>query len=295
MPGYFVYLPHGIDGVHLLTMEAAMVVSILGCGWYGKALAKMLLKNGLTVKGSSTSEGKLGSSQAIGIRPYLIKFEAEDELIDPDFFNCDILLVSIPPKLKAGEGDYYLHKIRRIIKSCVKYAIRKVIYISSTGVYGEYDCNVDELNEPRPDTPSGLVLLEAEALFQEEHSFKTTIIRFGGLIGPHRHPGRFFAGKTNIPNGLAPVNLVHQSDCIGITMAVIEQNAFGYLLNAVSPDHPSKSDYYSEMSVKADLPIPEFINELKSWKIVNSVNLSEVLKYEFRFQNLKEYTFDATE
>jgi len=272
-----------------------MVISILGCGWYGQALAAALLKKGYIVKGSATLPDKLGLLIALGIQPYVVKFDADSTTVGPTFFECDILIISIPPRLKAGEVEYYLYKIQRVIKTCVQYQVGKVIYISSTGVYGEHNCGVNELNEPKPDTATGSILSEAENLFQKEPAFKTTIIRFGGLIGPGRHPGRFFTGKTNIPNGLAPVNLVHQSDCVAITLAIVEQDAFGYLFNAVSPDHPLKSGYYTEMALKAALPLPEFVNEAKSWKIVNSINLSKVLGYKFIHQHLNQYAFDAAQ
>lgn len=268
-----------------------MVVSILGCGWYGKALAESLLKNKVTVKGSATSPGKLDVLGCLGILPYLVKFDKAENTVDPVFFYCDVLVISIPPKTKAGEGESYLPKIQQIIKACVQYQVKKVIYISSTGVYGEYNSGVDELTDPNPDTPAGLILFDAEQLFKQEISFQTTIIRFGGLIGPGRHPGRFFAGKSGIPNGLAPVNLIHLSDCVGISTAVINQDAFGCIFNACSPDHPAKGAYYSEMAAKANLPAPEFVDERISWKTVNSNNLAAILKYEFKFKKLKDYTF----
>jgi nucleoside-diphosphate-sugar epimerase len=268
-----------------------MVVSILGCGWYGKALAADLLKTGTIVNGSATSPEKLEVLGSSGILPYLTIFDSEEKTVDPDFFKCEVLVISIPPKLKAGEGVVYLKKIQQVIYSCIQYHVKKVIYISSTGVYGEVNQEVNELDDPKPDTASGLILFEAEQLFRKETSFKTTIVRFGGLIGPGRHPGRFFAGKTNIPNGQAPVNLIHQSDCVAITMAVIDQDAFGCLYNACSPDHPEKATYYSEMTAKANLPAPGFFNELKRWKVVNSVNLKAELKYEFKFKKLNDYIF----
>jgi len=263
-----------------------MVVSILGCGWYGKALAERLLKNKAIVKGSATSPEKRDALDDLGILPYLVKFDKAVNAVDPVFFDCDVLVVSIPPKTKSGEGESYLLKIQHVIAACIQYQVKKVIYISSTGVYGDYNSEVDELTAPNPDTPSGLKLFDAEQLFKKETSLQTTIVRFGGLIGPDRHPGRFFAGKTGIPNGLAPVNLIHQLDCVGITMAIIDKDAFGYVFNACSPDHPPKHVYYSEMAAKAGLPAPVFIPELNSWKIVNSIQLKNVLGYEFKVDNL---------
>ncbi|MDB4919007.1 SDR family oxidoreductase [Mucilaginibacter sp.] len=269
-----------------------MVVSILGCGWYGKALAKTLLKINITVKGSATSPEKLEHLSKADITPYLINFKADSEDYDPEFFKCDILIISIPPKTRQGEAGDYLPKIEKIIGAVLKYQIKKVIYISSTAVYGDSNNEVNELNDPEPDTESGKILLAAENIFRHQTVFKTTIIRFAGLVGPGRHPGRFFAGKTNIPNGNAPVNLIHLEDCVGITLTVIEQDAFGYLVNATSPDHPQKSDFYLQATLQAGLMPPEFINELTNWKLINSVFLQEVLNYEFKVPEWQNCTFD---
>jgi nucleoside-diphosphate-sugar epimerase len=269
-----------------------MVVSILGCGWYGEALGLSLVQKGINVKGSVTSAEKLGTLFSLGILPYPALFNADSESFDPGFFKCEVMVISIPPKFRQGETDAYIPKIQRIIQTILQYQIKKVIYISSTAVYGDSNSEVNELTDPQPDNPQGAILLEAEKLFQAETTFKTTIIRFGGLIGDDRDPGRFFAGKTAIPNGRAPVNLIHLQDCVGITGAVLQNNAFGYLFNACSPQHPHKADFYREASLRAGFPAPQFIDELTNWKIVSSVNLTAVLHYKFKLQNWKKYSFD---
>jgi nucleoside-diphosphate-sugar epimerase len=269
-----------------------MVVSILGCGWYGKALAKLLVKDGFTIKGSATAHEKLETLSQLGVNPYLVKIKADEESYDPEFFNCDVLIISIPPKTRQGEGGDYLPKIQRIISTILKYNIAKVIYISSTAVYGDSNSEVNELTAPEPDTEPGRILLAAEKLFRDQATFKTTIIRFAGLVGPGRHPGRFFAGKKAIPNGKAPVNLIHLDDCAGITIAIIKQDAFGYLLNAVSPDHPQKSDFYYRATLQTGLIAPEFISELNNWKLINSTNLYKTLKYKFKAPQCDDYNFD---
>ena len=272
-----------------------MVVSILGCGWYGKALAKSLIRKGFTVKGSATSEEKLGQLAGAAIIPYSVQFDAENESFDPGFFQCDILVISITPKFRKGESTGYLPKIQRIIQTVLQYQIKRVIYISSTGVYGDHNSEVTELDDPQPDTEQSALLLEAEKLFQKETAFKTAIVRFGGLVGPGRHPGRFFAGKKDIPNGMAPVNLIHLQDCVGINMAIIEKDDFGYLFNACSPDHPKKADFYREAALKAGLPPPEFVNELGRWKMVGSVNLKDILNYEFKVSDWGNCQFDEVQ
>jgi nucleoside-diphosphate-sugar epimerase len=128
-----------------------------------------------------------------------------------------------------------------------------------------------------PDTESGKAILEAENLLQNEASISATILRFGGMIGPERNPARFFSGKKEIPNGKAPVNLIHLDDCIEVTLEIIKQDAFGHVFNACASIHPSKNDFYTQAAMRSNLELPEFKDELNRWKIVSSNNLKPVL------------------
>ena len=258
-----------------------MVVSILGCGWYGLALAKGLVARGETVMGSTTSAEKLTALETEGIAPFLIDLSVDIATQHVAFFNCDVLVIAIPPKSRSGEGGEYLPKLQRIIHAIHQHQIKKVILISSTGVYADLSREVDELTDPQPDTASGKILFEAEALFREQTDFKTTIIRFGGLIGPGRDPGRFFAGKKNIPNGLAPVNMIHLDDCIGVTIGVLDKDAFGYTFNSCTPHHSAKAEFYTRAAERSGLELPEFIPELKEWKLVTSVKVNKILGYSY--------------
>jgi nucleoside-diphosphate-sugar epimerase len=261
-----------------------MVISIIGCGWFGLQVAKSLIQEGHPVKGSTTSIGKLAILEKENIEPFLINLSgAEPSSIDPSFFHTDILLITIPPKVKHNPGNQYIAVIQSIIELIKKYQVKKVIYISSTGVYGNCNSHVDESTSPVPDSLSGKVLLQAESLFRSDHSFTTTVVRFGGLIGPGRDPANFFSGKKNIPNGRAPVNLIHLEDCCGICLAILNHHAFGYVINACAPEHPKKMDFYTQSSIQAGMQVPEFVDELLNWKIVNSMYVQPLLSYKFSF------------
>lgn len=272
---------------------ATMTVSILGCGWYGNALAKALIANGTSVKGSTTSPEKLPLLKADGIEPHLIDLSAERLNYNHDFFTCDVLVIAIPPKARSGEGAEYVPKLQKVIDAILKRDIKKAILISSTGVYADQNRELNEQDDPKPNTPSGEVLNKAEELFKLQTAFKTTIIRFGGLIGPGREPGRFFAGKKDIPNGLAPVNMIHQRDCVGFTLAVLNKDAFGYTLNACTPHHPPKFAFYTQAASKAGLPAPDFLPELKEWKIISSINNQKFLDYDYHIKNWYEWFKNA--
>ncbi|MBD1366491.1 SDR family oxidoreductase [Mucilaginibacter sp. ZT4R22] len=261
-----------------------MTVSILGCGWYGLALAKALLADGITIKGSTTSPDKLALLEEAGIVPFLLDL-SENLPLSADLFDCDILIISIPPKARSGAGAEYVPKLKRVIDAIQLSPIKKVILISSTGIYADLNQEVTEQTPPQPNTPAGQVLFEAEELFRRQNIFKTTTIRFGGLIGPGRDPGRFFAGKKGIPNGLAPVNLIYLDDCIGITRAIIQQDVFGITVNACTPHHPPKRAFYTQAAAKAGLALREFLPELGEWKIVNSAVIGEAVRYEYKIDN----------
>ena len=263
---------------------ATMTISILGCGWYGFALAKALLADGITVKGSTTSRDKLAILADEGITPFLIDLSNESPL-NAAFFEADILVIAIPPKARSGAGSEYVPKLQRVIEAIGKSSLEKVILISSTGVYADLNAQVDEQTPPQPNTVAGQVLFEAEELFRRQTGFQTTIIRFGGLIGPGRDPGRFFAGKKDIPNGLAPINLIHLDDCIGISKAIIAQDVFGTTINAVAPHHPEKAEFYAMAAAKSGLELPVFLPELKEWKIVDSMVAGQELNYEYQVNN----------
>lgn len=258
-----------------------LTVSILGCGWYGLALAKSLIEKGYRVKGSTTSREKLNSLKELGIEGYHVNFSTEDAIYNPDFFQSDVLFIAIPPKRKSGEADYYPQKIETICKAAND-KVKHIILISSTGVYENTEKEFNELDLPHPNSESGKALLQAENIALAQKNFSTTILRFGGLFGPDRNPGRFLKGKKSIPNGLAPVNMIHLNDCLAISHAILEQQAFGEIYNACSPQHPSRIDFYTHYSINANEVAPDFIHELKEWKIINSVNIPLSLKYIFQ-------------
>jgi nucleoside-diphosphate-sugar epimerase len=262
-------------------------ISILGCGWYGLAMAKALIAEGYQVKGSTTSKDKLTILKDCGIIPYLINIDTENSTYHEDFFTCDVLIISIPPKRNV-QADYP-DKIKNIALAAEKANVKQVIFISSTGIFENGNFVVDETIIPQPDSAAGKVLMVAEEILKQILSLKITIIRFAGLIGPERNLAKHFAGKIDIANGLAPINLIHLDDCIGITKAIIQQQAFGYVYHGVTANHPTRKDFYTAACIASGFEKSEFINELLDWKQVESKNVSEVLAYQFNVENWIEY------
>jgi nucleoside-diphosphate-sugar epimerase len=266
-------------------LKGKETISILGCGWFGLELAKRMVIEGYDVKGSTTSTQKEYLLKTNGIEPFLLEVTEDNIKGNSNFFITNTLIITIPPLRAAKEQHTFVSKIQQIINSIISHKILKVIFISSSSVYGDDDAEVDEQTVINPTTDSGRSIAAAEELLRKNPSFSTTIIRFAGLIGPNREPGNFFAGKTNIPNGQAPINLIHRTDCVNICLKIIEKEAFGHIFNACCPDHPQKQIFYKRASVKIGLQEPQFINELKHWKTVTSFNIKKILNYTYQIQN----------
>lgn len=269
-------------------------ISILGCGWLGLPLAKKLIENGYEVKGSTTSESKLELLKNAGISPYQIKMEENEITGNMESFleNTDVLLVDVPPKLRGDFTENFVQKIKNLIPFVENSKVEKVVFVSSTSVYGD-TFPIQELDEEsalNPDTESGKQLVEVEKLLQSNENFQTTVLRFGGLIGPERNPAKFLAGKENVANPNAPINFIHQEDCIGIICAMLRQveNAnwkWNDTFNAVTPNHPNRENYYTEKALEMNLKVPTFVKDSNSiGKKISSKKLQGMLHYSFKKQ-----------
>ncbi|WP_426090495.1 SDR family NAD(P)-dependent oxidoreductase [Flavobacterium sp. DSR3-2] len=264
-------------------------ISILGCGWLGLPLAKALLKNDYLVNGSTTSAEKLDVLKNAGIAPFLIVLSENKTTENLTNFleNSEILIIDVPPKLRGSGIENFVSKIRNVIPFIEKSSVRKVLFISSTSVYNDDDASVTEETIPKPDTESGKQLLATELLLLSNSNYKTTALRFGGLIGDDRHPIHFLAGRENLDNPDAPINLIHQEDCIGIILKIIENGAWNETFNAVAPFHPSREMYYSQKALDLDLALPKFNQKNPSiGKTILSTKIETVLKYTFTKPNL---------
>lgn len=270
-------------------------ISILGCGWLGLPLAKRLIEKGNRVKGSTTSQNKLSILENAGIQPFLVVLESESisESITAFLSESEILIIDIPPKLRGSNATaldstrkIFVEKMENLIPFIEKSSIKKLIFVSSTSVYGDKNDLITEETLPNPETESGKQLLLAEALLQKNQYFETTILRFGGLIGEDRHPVTSLSGKENLGNADAPVNLIHQNDCIAIIEATIDQSKWNEVFNAVAPFHPTREKYYTQKAREQNLLLPKFNSEKSNVKkIVSSEKIEKVLHYKFRLEN----------
>ncbi len=259
-------------------------IGIAGLGWLGLPLAQRLHFLGYPVKGSVTQTEKATTLQKNGFDAYALTLTEKGVEGNVQGFlkNIDLLIVMIPPGLRRNTGADYVLKMTHFLETVETSKVSQCIFISSTSVYSDEQGAVNEGTPPKPDTEAGRQLHQVEQLFFNA-SFKSSIVRFGGLFGGSRQPVRFLAGRQGLNGGAAPVNLIHREDCIGILLEIIQRNMFGHIFNAVHPSHPEKANYYIKKAKELELSPPSYsdVND-GTFKMVNSINVPNLLGYEFK-------------
>ncbi len=261
-------------------------ITILGCGWLGLPLAQTLVKQGYSVKGSTTREEKLETLHDAGVEPWLVRLDPElngDDIVA--FLQSDTLIINIPPLRRDDIVEYHIEQFSSLIDALGQSPVRSVLLVSSTSVYPALNREVTEEDAVDPESLAGQALLLVEEMLMQESAFQTTVLRFGGLIGYDRNPEKYLAGMTEIAHPDQPMNLIHRDDCVKIISEIIRLKQWGEVFNACSPVHPLRREYYGRASEIAGLqPIPLASSiETAPFKVVNSDKLINALHYQFLY------------
>lgn len=261
-------------------------ISIVGLGWLGYPLAQQLCINGYTLVGSYKDNNPVQNEDTINAYYLNIAETIECDNI-ANLFDVDVLVVNIPPKRRDDIEKFHPKQIEALLSVLPNNRNQKVIFVSSTSVYPDLNGVVTEDNAVDPVKSSGKALLKVEVMLQDHFKEDLTIIRFGGLIGYDRMPGRFLSGKKIQKNGNTPVNLIHRDDCIEIISRIIVHEKWGKVYSACMPEHPTREQFYTEAALKQKFPVPVFDDNKgdSSFKIVTPERLIQDLPYTFKYNN----------
>jgi nucleoside-diphosphate-sugar epimerase len=191
----------------------------------------------------------------------------------------------VPPGLRHNPSKNHVSEMSLVIPYISRSQIKQVIYLSSISVFKDStDFNlITNTSIPDAETNTAKQLGTIESLLLNNTAFKATVIRFGGLIGNQRHPGKYLAGKTALKNPEAPINLIHKTDCIHIIHRVLMAEPGNLAINAVYPWHPSKERYYTDYCLRKGLAVPKYDHSTTSiGKIIDSSIVEQLLSYKFQ-------------
>ena len=243
-------------------------------------LIEALVSIGYSVKASTTSKSRLYELSALNAEPFIVNIDNISSDIQP-FLKSEILLVNIPSKNITG--------FKMLVREVEKSEIEKVLFVSSTSVYDNQNKIIDEstgsetINKP---------LFIIENLFRNSTKVATTVVRFGGLIGYSRHPGRFFSSGKVVKDLDSFVNLIHRDDCIAIVAKILEKEIWGEDFNCCADTHPTKREYYTKAAQSIGMDIPKFENPASpSFKIISNKKIKHQLNYTFLHADLMDINY----
>lgn len=268
---------------------AGTTVAVLGCGWLGLPLAQKLKNQGYRVLGTTTTPEQLPVLEALGIEPHLMQlgpdFSAADELRLTDMLRqANILFLNIPPRAAVAGG--YPQLLRPVHRAVAAARLQAVLFVSTTGVYPDEPRLMREQDAISTRDASSDVLRTEGHFVPRYGQWQSTVVRLGGLIGPGRAPGRFLAGRQNLAQGDAPVNLLHLTDAVGVLSTIINQNIWGYTLNVCAASHPPRREFYVAAAECLGLTPPTFRPEFSTSKTIDSSLLHTLVPYTFQYDDV---------
>ena len=259
-------------------------LGILGCGWLGVPLGNSLKKLNFNVKGTRRSEAGISTLNKKGIKSYKVVLDNNRvEGIKLFFKKIETLIISIPPG-KRSKGEDYVQKIINLLNYIESSNIKRIIFLSSTSVYGSRGGNYNELSEVDPENQVAKALYTSEKLIRNSTK-PSIIVRLGGLIGKDRNP-IFQLQNKKIGNPKGRINFIHQQDAVSAISNLVINSKLQGIYNLVSPHHPSREKYYTHISKKLGLPSPNFVSEPPIIRIIQATKIEDDTPFKYIVNNL---------
>lgn len=264
-------------------------VAIVGLGWLGMPLAMSLAMKGYEVVGSKTTPDGVDAARMCGINCFPLVFlpEMQCEAADLDvLLNVDALIITLPARRTVEGSELYFQAVQQLVDSALAHNVGRIIFTSSTSVYGDAIGTQRENSPLRPVTPSGRVLEELENWFHRLPNTSVDVLRLAGLVGADRHPGRFMAGKTDVQGGEQGVNLVHQDDVIQAIILLLGLPKGGHTYNLCAPVHTQKRHFYPVFARQLGLEEPQFAKTTENepgGKLIDGNLICKELGFEYQY------------
>jgi nucleoside-diphosphate-sugar epimerase len=220
--------------------------AVVGCGFVGKRLARILVDEGEDVVAVTRSGVSLEGVESIE-RDVTGTYELPD--VDRVFY-----LVSAGGRDADAYRSAYVDGLRNTLEA----TDAPVVYSSSTGVYEADDASwVDETTGIEPTKERTRVLLRAEEAARDAGG---TAVRFGGLYGSGRVGVDRYLGETTVKAGY--LNLIRGRDAASALLAAHEGDDDLYVAVDNEPVH--RHDLARWMSERVGRPHGELVDETRT-------------------------------
>ncbi len=229
---------------------------IIGYGDVGERLARLLARDGEAVAGVVRSAASVERLQAAGVVALQRDLDAPLTAGDLDLRGKSVYYFAPPPE--RGTTDPRMGHF--LAAAHPGNQPRKIVYISTTGVYG--DCGgawITEAQPVNPRTDRGKRRLDAEnrlRAWSEQSGVPVVILRVPGIYGPGRLPvSRLRQGLPILDEAEAPYsNRIHADDLASICLAAMRHAPAGEIYNAADDQPTTMSHYFNCLADHLGLP-----------------------------------------
>ena len=254
--------------------SAPQAALIVGCGDIGVRSAKILQQQGVEVSGVVASAQSAERLRANNIHPLILDLDQPDasktvfnwcteKNFGPVNANKERHIYWFLAPQKSGNTD---QRIRHFFSQFDEFTgpkfFSRLIYLSTSAVYGDCDGRWIDENEPtRPTTDRGQRRLSAEQqtqAFSAQHSIECVILRVPGIYGPGRLPiKRVQSGTPVLRQEDCPfTNRIHADDLAAAAVVAAQRgkNTQAYHICDGAPS--TMAEYFSLCAKHLNLPQP---------------------------------------
>lgn len=247
-----------------------MRVLIVGCGYVGLPLGERLVREGHEVHGLRRNPAAGPLLRAAGLQPHFADLTRPGALAAlPEGFDWVVHCVAAGGVMDRYQSIYY-DGTCRLLEWLARQPPRKLVYTSSTSVYGQQDGSVvTEASPAEPETAPARVLAATEALLRQAARpgparIPAVILRLAGIYGPGRGHGfkMFLRGLARIEgDGTRVMNMIHRDDAGRCILAALQQGQPGETYNVVDDEPVTQRQFYTWLAATLGRPLPPAASE----------------------------------
>ena len=234
-------------------------ITITGCGYIGKLLARQLLDKQIPVNGYVSSDTSLAECSSRSIPCEII--DLDKPLPDLELAGQRVIYLAPPPR--SGKVDT---RITNFLNAIERHKPGKFVLLSTTGVYG--DCKGDWIDESTPLNPAADRAWRRADAEQQVQQFcrhlgiPLVILRVAGIYGPGKLPlERIKSQQPIVSKQDSPfTNRIHADDLVNVCEIALLSPGITGIYN-VTDGHPGTMyDYFMGVAAAMNLAAPPAIS-----------------------------------
>jgi nucleoside-diphosphate-sugar epimerase len=234
---------------------------VFGCGYVGHRVAQLWKSVGAQVCVVTRSTERAKSFEADGFETWISDVTDPKTLVGLPEAETVLFSVGYDRKQSQSIVEVYRDGVINTLNA-LQPSTKRIIYVSSTGVYGDAAGEwVDEQAPAAPSREGGRASLSAEqTLFAHALGSRGIVLRLAGIYGPGRVPNRndLLAGRPIESNPDGWLNLIHVDDAARVILTAEKLASPPIIYNVADGNPAPRRAYYEELARLIDAPQPKF-------------------------------------